>query len=76
VVKLAIRQDMACLFPNGMVILLRPAFLESYNVWLRIGGGDLDSNFGKTFIAELGDELEPPAVEGQDTYARRRCGGL
>jgi hypothetical protein len=75
-VELAIRQDMACLLPNGMVILLRPALLESYNVGLRIGGGDLDTNFGKTLIAELGDELEPPAIEGQDAYARRRCGGL
>lgn len=62
---------MACLFPNGMVILLCPALLESYNVWLRIGGGDLDSNFGKTLIAELGDELETPAIERQYPYARR-----
>ena len=67
---------MACLFPNGMVILLRPALLESYNVWLRIGGGDLDSNFGKTLIAELGDKLEPPAIERQDANIRRRCGDL
>jgi hypothetical protein len=52
-----------CLFPNRVVVLLRPALLESYNVWLRTGGSDLISNLRKTLIAELGDELEAPAVE-------------
>jgi hypothetical protein len=55
-----------------MVVLLRPALLKAYNVWLRTGGGDLDSDFCKTLIAELGDELEAPAIERQDAYARRR----
>lgn len=62
---------MPCLLPNGMVVLLCPALLEAYNVWLRIGSGDLDSDFRKTLIAKFGDELESPAIERQDAYVGR-----
>jgi len=62
-IELAIRQYMLCLLPNRIVVLLRPALLESDNVWLRTGGGDLVSDFGKALIAQLGDELETPAIE-------------
>ena len=62
---------MLCLLPNGIVVLLRPALLEPYNVWLRTGGGDLISYFGKALIAEFGNELKAPAIERQDAYTRR-----
>jgi len=70
VVELAIGQYVLCLLPYGIVVLLRPALLESNNVWLRTGGGDLVSDFNKALVAQLGDELEAPAIERQDAYAR------
>jgi hypothetical protein len=62
-------QYVACLLAYSVIVLLRPALLKSYNVWLRTCGGDLDSDFRETLITKFGDELETPAIERQYAYA-------
>jgi len=63
VVELAIGQDEACLAPDAAVVLLRPAFLQCDDMWLRIRDGELSSDLAEPLPPQLGDVLEAPAVE-------------
>jgi hypothetical protein len=72
VVELSIGQEVSSLLSYGVVVPLRPALLQSDNVWPGLRGGDLVRDFGEALVAEFGDELEAPAVEGEDMYVCRR----
>lgn len=65
-VVLAIGEDEAGLAADGEVVFLAKDFLEGDDVRLRGGGGDAAADFGEALVAELGDVLEAPAVEGDD----------
>jgi hypothetical protein len=62
VVELSIRQEMFRLLPYDVIILLRPTFLQTDNVWSGVRGGDLVANFFQSLIAKFGDKLEAPAI--------------
>ncbi len=44
-VELSVWKYVLCLFSDSIVVLLRPAFLKTDNVWRWVGRGDLDTNF-------------------------------
>lgn len=67
---------MLCPLPYGIVVLLCPALLQPDNVRRRLRRGDLDPDFREALIALLGDELEAPAIEGEDPDAGRRATGF
>lgn len=54
-----------------MVVLLRPALLQADDIWLLTCGGDLNTDFCEALVAQLGDELEAPAVEGKKSNLGR-----
>tara|TARA_R110002003_G_scaffold63_15_gene5930 strand:- start:41819 stop:42199 length:381 start_codon:yes stop_codon:yes gene_type:complete len=66
-VELPVRKEVPCLLAYYIIVLLRPALLQTNNVWSGVCGGDLVSNFFEALAAKLGYELEPPAIERQDS---------
>lgn len=64
---------MSCLVSYSIVVLPRPALLQTDNVRARVGCRDLNANFREALIAELGDELEAPAIEREDPQVRGRA---
>jgi hypothetical protein len=71
VVELAIGEKVARLLSYDIVILLRPALLQTNNVWPGVRSGDLVANLLETLVAELRDELETPAIQREDPDVRR-----
>ena len=62
-IELAIRQYMLCLLPNRIVVLLRPALLQTDNVGSGVRSGDLVCDFREALVAECCYVFEAPAVE-------------
>jgi hypothetical protein len=63
VVEFPIGQEVYCLLPDSIVVLLRPALLQSDNVWPGVRSCDLVGDFCESLTTELRDELETPAIE-------------
>jgi hypothetical protein len=69
-VELCIGKEAAGLEADGAVVILGEELLEGDDVGGRVGGGDAAAYLGDALGAELGDELEAPAVEGEDVDLR------
>lgn len=74
VVKLAIGQDIRRSPADGLVVVARPALLETDNVRRGVQEGQLAANLGEARGAQVGDEEEAPAVEREE--ADLRDGGV
>jgi hypothetical protein len=71
-VELPIGQKMPGPFSYSIIIFLRPALLQAHNIRKRIRGSNLVSDFREALVAELGNELEAPTIQGQDAELRWR----
>jgi len=71
-VELAVGQDVPGAAADGAVVLLRPALLQPDDLGRVVGGRELVGDFRQSFVAVLGEELEAPAVEGEDADAGGR----
>lgn len=76
VVEFPVGQDALGGLADGEVVILNPAFLETYDMGGRIEEGDLLANLEKTGGAEGRDVQETPAVEGQEGDLRGRRVGV
>jgi hypothetical protein len=72
VIEFTVWEDMLCLLAYSIEVLLRPAFLESDNVWRRVGRSDFRAYLGEALSAVGGEVFETPAIVGEHLKLRRR----
>lgn len=74
-VELAIGKKVTCLLSYDIVVLLRPALLQTDDVWPGVRSGDLVANLLEALIAQLCYKLQAPAIQRQYSDSRRRLFG-